>query len=74
MKHTCHAVQCPTDVPPKLLMCPKHWRMVPRQLQRNVWSHYRIGQEIDKSPTREYLDAAAAAIRSVAEKEGVFNA
>lgn len=68
-KHTCHAEGCTRVVPPRLLMCPRHWGMVPPALQAAVWRHYRPGQETDKRPTREYLDAAHAAIRAVAERE-----
>lgn len=67
--HRCHARECKTIVPPKLLMCLKHWRMVPRPLQQQVWNTYRPGQENDKTPTRDYLQAAMAAIEAVAEKE-----
>lgn len=67
--HTCHARGCRTRVPPKLLMCARHWRQVPRPLQRAVWSTYRPGQEIDKRPTVEYLAAADAAIEAVFAKE-----
>lgn len=69
MKHLCHAKGCKTPVPPKMLMCLKHWRMVPRHLQRQVWAHYRPGQEVDKRPTREYLQVMDAAIDAVAQKE-----
>ena len=71
MNHSCHAKKCKKYVPPKLLMCPQHWKKVPRELQLDVWKHYRIGQEVDKKPTREYLAAARAAINAVAEKEGL---
>lgn len=70
MEHTCHAKGCTRVIPPKLLMCLKHWRMVPRDLQRAVWATYRPGQEIDKRPTKEYLEIARAAIQAVAAKEG----
>jgi hypothetical protein len=73
MSHTCHARACKVPVPPKLLMCPKHWKLVPRLEQAQVWAHYRPGQEIDKTPTKKYLDAADAAIRAVAQKEGSLN-
>jgi hypothetical protein len=69
MKHTCHARNCAKEVPPKLLMCLKHWRMVPRDLQRAVWAAYHEGQEITKDPSLEYLRAARAAIQAVAAKE-----
>ncbi len=67
--HLCHAKGCHARVEPRLLMCPRHWRMVPAKLQADVWRTYRAGQEIDKSPTREYLAAARAAIEAVAAKE-----
>lgn len=69
MSHHCHAKNCPKVVPPSKLMCLKHWRMVPAEIQRAVWATYRPGQESDKKPSREYLEAARAAINAVAAKE-----
>lgn len=54
-----------------MLMCAKHWRMVPVAVQRKVWATYRPGQEIDKNPTTEYLDAQRRAVQAVAEKEAI---
>jgi hypothetical protein len=71
MKHTCHARGCEVAVSPRMLMCRKHWRMVPRRLQAAVWDTYVPGQERRKDPTPEYLDAALAAVAAVAEAEGV---
>lgn len=68
-RHTCHARGCDEPVPPRLLMCRAHWRMVPKRLKDAVWQHYRRGQEVDKRPTVSYLDAAGAAIKAVAAKE-----
>lgn len=68
-KHTCHAEGCTRIVPPALLMCGRHWKQVPRDLQRDVWRTYRPGQEITKNPSAEYLRAAKAAINSVRVKE-----
>jgi len=70
LKHTCHAKGCEVLVAPRLLMCLKHWRKVPLELQRKVWAHYRPRQEIDKRPSAAYLDAAQAAIDAVAALEG----
>lgn len=67
--HYCHAAGCGSEVPPKLLMCYRHWRMVPKDIQALVWKHYRPGQEIDKRPTREYLLAMKAAIDAVRHEE-----
>ena len=68
-KHTCHAEGCSAVVPPKLLMCLRHWRMVPLHLQRLVWAHYRKGQEVDKRPSEEYMRVQRLAIEAVAQAE-----
>lgn len=69
-RHVCHAVGCDVGVPPRMLMCLRHWRMVPRELQRRVWATYVAGQEIRKDPTAEYMEAQRAAVDAVAAKEG----
>lgn len=68
-KHHCHAKGCNVPVPPKMLMCLRHWRMVPCEIQRRVWAHYRPGQEIDKQPTAKYLEVMTEAIEAVAAQE-----
>lgn len=68
--HTCHALNCATDVPPRMHMCGKHWRMVPKALQSALWANYRRGQERTVTPSAAYLRAAANCVRSVAEAEG----
>lgn len=67
--HHCHARGCSTPTKPEMLMCFKHWRMVPRDLQRAVWATYRPGQCDDKRPSPEWHAAADAAIAAVAQKE-----
>lgn len=68
--HLCHAVDCSERIPPKLLMCGRHWYMVPQGLRREVWRAYRPGQEVDKAPSQEWIDVARQAINFVALKEG----
>lgn len=34
--HHCHAIDCRASCPPRFLMCPSHWRMVPLELQHEV--------------------------------------
>lgn len=46
-------------------MCARHWAMVPRELGRAVWRHYRAGQCDDKNPSSEWHKAADAAIEAV---------
>jgi len=67
--HTCHAHGCTKHVSPELLMCRRHWKLVPKALKKAVFRHYRPGQEIHKRPSDDYLVAAANAINAVAEIE-----
>lgn len=69
--HHCHALGCKTKVPPEMLMCKKHWFMVPKALRDEVWRTYRPGQCEDMRPSRAWLRAANAAIKAVAMKEVV---
>jgi hypothetical protein len=69
-RHECHATGCHTEVPPRMLMCLRHWRMVPREIQRRVWAAYVPGQEIRKDPTARYLEAQREAVYAVEIKEG----
>jgi hypothetical protein len=55
-------------VPPKMLMCLRHWRMVPRELQQRVWATYVSGQEVRKDPTKEYMEAQRAAVQAVTKR------
>ena len=67
--HHCHARGCAASIPPQMLMCRRHWVMVPREVQRQVWATYRPGQEVDKRPSDAWNEAAAAAIQAVALAE-----
>lgn len=73
MKHLCHAYGCNKQVPPKLLMCPHHWRLVPKTIQREVWEHYVPGQEVRKDPTDDYLKVQQRAVVCVIVKEQGFS-
>ena len=72
-EHTCHAVACKAIVPPRMLMCARHWRLVPRKTQITVLNQYRPGQEIDKKPSLAYLAIQQTAVGEVAEKEGYMD-
>ncbi len=72
MTHICHAKGCEVPVPPRMLMCRRHWYMVPYPMRCAVLEHYRPGQEITKDPTPAWDDAATAAINAVAEREGLL--
>lgn len=72
-EHHCHARGCKAQVPPAKFMCPRHWAMIPAELQRAVWQHFRPGQEISKDPGGNYLRAAKAAIDAVAAADGIVS-
>ena len=58
MKHSCHWPGCGKSVPPALWGCKPHWFALPKHLRDRIWSTYRPGQEISKTPSRDYIDAA----------------
>lgn len=76
--HLCHARGCSVPVPPRMLMCRRHWFMVPRRLRLAVWAEYdRTGGAAGRSNRLQqyrdgagpYVNAAEAAIAAVAEQE-----
>jgi hypothetical protein len=69
--HHCHARGCTVAVRPEFLMCGRHWRSVPKAIQRAVWRHYRAGQCDDNDVSKAWLQAADAAIGFVARAEGL---
>lgn len=68
-KHTCHATGCDEAIPPSHLMCSKHWKVLSKSLQDEVYRYYRIGQEVDLKPSEDYLQAARKAVDFVHIKE-----
>lgn len=70
MPHLCHAFLCKRTIPPRLLMCARHWRMVSPELQKQVWRFYVPGQEIRKDPSPGYLLAQRSAVWQVFVDEG----
>jgi hypothetical protein len=69
MTHHCHWPGCKKAVPPKLWGCLGHWKALPSDLQRRIWQTYVPGQEITKTPSREYLEAADAVQRWIKQHE-----
>lgn len=57
-EHHCHWPGCKKQVPPAMWGCLRHWKMVPQHLRTKLWKAYRIGQEKDMTPSREYLTVA----------------
>lgn len=59
-RHTCHWPGCGKSVPPKLWGCAPHWFKLPKHLRDRIWATYVPGQEITKTPSAAYLEAANA--------------
>jgi len=67
-EHHCHARGCMVATRPEMLMCRRHWFMVPKLLRDRVWATYRAGQCDDMQPSKEWFAAADAAIEAVASR------
>lgn len=68
--HVCHVCQCEAKVPPRMLMCRRHWAQVPKELQDAVYATFTPGQceRPGPTPTRDWLRAARAALSWVEQK------
>lgn len=58
MSHTCHWPDCDKKVPPAMWGCRTHWYMLPKNLRDKIWATYVSGQEITKTPSIAYIEAA----------------
>jgi hypothetical protein len=56
--HHCHWPGCDKQIPPAKWGCFYHWMKLPKRLRIKIWDTYRIGQERDMRPSREYLQVA----------------
>lgn len=69
MTHFCHWPGCRTPTSPKLWGCKVHWYTLPKELRSRIWATYRPGQEITKTPSKEYIEAAKAVQEWIEEYE-----
>ncbi len=53
--HHCHWPGCPKLCTPAQWGCYPHWMRLPYSLRSRIWEAYRIGQEVSKTPSREYV-------------------
>lgn len=56
--HHCHWPGCERQVPPAMWGCISHWNKLPKRLRDRIWAAYIPGQEVDMTPSEEYLDVA----------------
>ena len=70
-KKMCFAKGCETRIARGLLMCARHWAMIPRGLQLAVTTHNAARMRgMGAGP---YIDAIRAAAEAVAQKEARKN-
>jgi hypothetical protein len=58
MTHFCHWPGCRRLVPPRMWGCKNHWFTLPENIRTRISRAYRQGQEIDKTPSLEYIAVA----------------
>lgn len=61
--HECHWPGCGKQVPPKMWGCRPHWFALPSVIRGRILATYVPGQEITKTPSAAYLEAALQARR-----------
>ena len=66
-KHHCHWPNCNKSVPPAMWGCRTHWYMLPKYLRDKIWLTYRIGQEVNATPSDEYMEVAIEIQRWIKE-------
>lgn len=66
-QHHCHWPGCKEQVPPAMWGCRRHWFMLPPYLRNKVWEAYQPGQEIRRTPSREYVQVAREVQRWIKE-------
>jgi hypothetical protein len=69
-RHECHWPGCTTLVPPAMWGCKRHWFSLPLELRNKIWSAYRPGQEISKTPSTQYIAVAQEVQEWIAKQGG----
>lgn len=67
--HGCHWPGCDKPVPPAMWGCREHWYTLPKPIRNRIWQTYQTGQEISKTPSREYIEAAREAQEWIRQHE-----
>jgi hypothetical protein len=56
--HHCHWPGCDKQVPPAKWGCRQHWYMLPKQLRDRIWRTFQPGQEVNATPSGDYVAVA----------------
>lgn len=68
MYHDCAISCCGERIPTSMLMCRKHWRMVPRPIQTRVNDAWWLAPDMRCMESAEYMSARQDAIDAVVAK------
>lgn len=68
-KHDCPVDGCAAQVPRSMLMCARHWRLVPDALQSAVYRQWRRRQRDDDGAMADHLQACENAIAHVENRQ-----
>lgn len=68
-KHHCHWPGCDKQVPPAMWGCNTHWFALPTSLRSKVWQAYRPGQEVDMTPSEDYMEVMHQVQEWIANRE-----
>jgi hypothetical protein len=60
-RHSCHWPGCTVRVPPRSWGCRPHWYALPIAIRNRIWRSFEPGQEVSKTPSRDYVAAAREA-------------
>lgn len=52
-----------------MFACEEHWVQIPAAIRREIWRHYKNGQEVYKTPSLDWIAAARKAQEAVEQKE-----
>jgi hypothetical protein len=67
--HLCPVRRCTWRVPGARLMCPGHWRRVPRAIQAAVWRSWDNGSGAGTGAHRAAVSAAIRAVNRQLEED-----
>jgi len=66
VSHQCPAPRCDAEVDYSQLMCPGHWRQVPKPVRRAVWITWNRGAGQGTLARASAIRAAVAAVSRAA--------
>lgn len=68
-RHECHWPTCVRQVPPAMWGCREHWFKLPKALRDRIWEVYQPGQEINLTPSDEYMKVVLEVQKWIADYE-----